>query len=517
MPEHLKALVVILALATVLFVVAKAPACELAFTQSDFERRRNLWLGMLLAGFLAHNFWLYIVAAAVMLYFTISREKNHLATFFFLLFAMPALSGRIPGLGVVEYFFSIDYVRLLILMLLFPAYLYLRKQPGVDSFGKLLPDKLFIAYLVLNFLLTFNFSTFTNILRHTVFYAFVDFFLPYYVASRSLKTIERFREALMGFALAALVLAAIGAFEYVKHWLVYSTLQNVLNSEPWGYSNYLGRGESLRALGSTGQPIVFGYVMTISIGFYLYLQKSISDKKAWYIGLALLVIGLIAPVSRGPWVGAAVMLIVFVATGPSAGKNFVKIGLLVALVLPVILLSPGGDKIIDLIPFVGKTEEFNVTYRQQFTEISIRYILDNPFGGTDFINSPEMAVLKNQGIIDTLNVFLVVGLGGGVLGMFLFSGVFLVTSLGIFNRMRTEPDKNGELFLLGRALLSAFIGMIITLCTTSSITIIPVIYWSVAGLGVAYIRLITIAPDSRKVSGSADRPGLQSAGMKTYQ
>src|ERR1700675_2748949 len=111
MPEHLKALIVILVLATVIFVFAKAPACALASTSGDFERRRNLWFGITLAAFLAHNFWIFIIVAAALLLSALPREPNKLAMFCCLLFAAPSFSAENTGLGVIRYFFAIDYVR----------------------------------------------------------------------------------------------------------------------------------------------------------------------------------------------------------------------------------------------------------------------------------------------------------------------------------------------------------------------------------------------------------------------
>jgi hypothetical protein len=90
MPEHLRALIVILVLATVVFAFAKAPACALTSTTGDFERRRNLWFAITLTAFLAHNFWIYVIVVAALLIFALPREPNKLAMFF-LLFAVPAI------------------------------------------------------------------------------------------------------------------------------------------------------------------------------------------------------------------------------------------------------------------------------------------------------------------------------------------------------------------------------------------------------------------------------------------
>jgi hypothetical protein len=43
--------------------------------------------------------------------------------------------------------------------------------------------------------------------------------------------------------------------------------------------------------------------------------------------------------------------------------------------------------------------------------------------------------------------------------------------------------------VLGRALLAALAGVAVTIFTVSSITTIPVVYWSVAGIAVGWLRL----------------------------
>ena len=73
MPEHLRALAVILPLAAAIFLFAKAPACASACAAADFERRRNLWIGITLVAFLAHNFWIYMAVTAAMLFFAARR------------------------------------------------------------------------------------------------------------------------------------------------------------------------------------------------------------------------------------------------------------------------------------------------------------------------------------------------------------------------------------------------------------------------------------------------------------
>ncbi len=511
MPEHLKALVVVLVLASAVFAFAEAPACARASAEEDFKRRRNLWFGITLAAFLAHNFWLFLIIATALLVLALPREPCKLAMFFFVLFAVPRISAELGGLGIVKNLFEIDYVRLLALTVLFPAFLSLRKQPGVEPFGRTTPDKLIAGYLVLGALLMFTYSGFTSTLRKGVFYPFIEIFLPYYVASRSLRNLEGFRDALMAFAVAALVLSATGAFEFVWRWLLYSSLDNALGAT-FPYGQYLQRGDYLRAAGTAGQAIPLGYAIAVAMGFYLYLRRSVLDPRLRGLGLMLLIAGLIAPVSRGPWVGAAAMFLIFVATGPNAVPRLANLGLLGAIALPVLLATPAGEGIVKYLPFVGSIEEGNIDYRVRLLEISFEVFLQNPvFGSPNFIEAAAMQELRQgQGIIDLVNTYVGIGLSSGLVGLALFVSFFLAVALSIYKGMKSVPDRNDEHYLLGQALLSTLLGILLIIFTVSSISIIPFIYWSVAGLGVAYARML--APE--KVSPAAHPAGIRPEPVK---
>ncbi|MDX1366003.1 O-antigen ligase family protein [Pseudomonas sp.] len=489
MPEHLRALIVILALACIVFAFARRPAVDL-IPYSDFTRRRNLWLALSVLAFISHSFWLYVVVTAIVLTIAQRRERNPLALFFILLFLIPPAPMQIPGFGLINYFFALDHVRLLALLILLPAFFTLRRRAGTLAFGRTWPDKLLVLYLLLSALLHLRETTLTDTLRQTL-YLFTDVFLPYYVASRALKQLSEFKDAMLAFALAAMVLALIGVFEYARHWLLYNSLIDALGMH-WGMSNYLGRGGSLRASASTGQAIVLGYVISVAIGFYLFLHTGVRSRLQQRLGALLLAVGLFAPLSRGPWLGAAAMITVFIATGRNAAKRLMLLGLAGVLALPLLSIIPGGNKLIDLLPYIGTIEKGNITYRERLFDNSMIVIQRNPIlGSIDYLSTPEMqSMIQGEGIIDIVNTYLSVTLESGLTGLALFAGFFTTIVLGIRKSLRTFQDKDDETLRLGRALLATLLGVLLTIMTVSSISVIPVVYWSLAGLGVAYIQMV---------------------------
>lgn len=487
MPEHLKALIVILALATAVFAFARKPACALAMLEDDFVRRRNLWFAVTLIVFLAHSFWIYILVAGILLLLAGATEKNRLALFYLLLFAAPPIGSEISGLGGIRYFFEIDYLRLLSLSLLLPAALMLhqREESTGSTSGK--AEKLLTAYLILNLVLQLNVDTFTNTLRKA-FLFLIDVVLPFYVASRTLKNLEDFRGALTSFSVAAMILAVIGMFEFARHWLLYSPLEAALGVS-WGYGGYLERDDTLRALGSTGQPIALGFVMAVAIGIYMFVQRSFARPAVRLTGLAVLLGGLIASLSRGPWIGAVVAVLIFIGSGPRAMSRFSILAVVGAIALAILMSTPMGEKAISYLPFVGSVEEENITYRQRLIAFSVTIILANPFFGSyDFMLFLE-EMRQGQGIIDLVNSYLSIALTSGLVGLSLFVSIFGVILFGVAQAMRSL-DKSDELHLLGRVLLATMSAVLVIIFTVSSITVIPVIYWSIAGVGVAYIGML---------------------------
>jgi len=257
-------------------------------------------------------------------------------------------------------------------------------------------------------------------------------------------------------------------------------------------SMYLLRDSGLRAIVTAGNSIALGYLMVVGMGLFLFLQHYFSKNRYRWLGMGLLAAGMFAALSRGPWVGAVVLVAVFVATGRYASRRLAGLGVAAMLALSLLSVLPGGERIINLLPFIGTTDKGNVDYREQLITNSIIVIQRNPWFGTyDFFIQPEMEALRTgEGIIDVVNSYIWVVLERGLVGLGLFVGFFVLTLLGIYRAMRSIQDIDSEERLLGRALLATLVAIMVIIFTVSSITIIPLVYWSVAGLGVAYIQMV---------------------------
>jgi O-antigen ligase len=485
MPEYIRALVVILALATFVFVFAKAPATAVAIAPEDFVRRRNTWFFITLAGFLSQNYWVFVVIISLLIYNVAKKDSNKIALFFFLVLAVPQIKVEIPGFAGIRYFFSIDYVQILTIILLLPLCIQARKQAILNKTKSFLPDKILGIYILLNLIIQAQYDIPTNVVRSILNWV-VDVVVPYYAISRSIKDIKSLNEVMMSFVVAAAVASLDGVFEFFRHWVLYRQAGDALGVD-W-VSNYLTRGDGLRARATSGHPIVFGYVISIAILFWIHSRNQIKNRfQAIFLALTLAG-GSIASISRGPWVGLVVGLSIILLTTTNVFKNLLKLSFLGIITLGGIFIFGYGDKVISFIPFIGNVESENITYRARLFESAIKIIFDNPFfGSTDYLSKME-DMRQGEGIIDLVNTLLIIALNSGLVGLGLFLSFFGWTIFSIYKIIQKYRIKN-DYFTAGQIIIASIFTVLVTISTTSPLYHIPILYWSIGGIGLAYVNM----------------------------
>lgn len=494
-------------------MLARGPLTAQACAPQDYRRRCLLWFTVTLAAFVSHNFWLFIAVVGLVLVLSLKSEPNRFALYFGLILAVPPITASLPGLGFFNELFAINLQRLLALCVLLPAALALSKRGQTEPAGRLWCDRLLLAYLGLEVLLTLPYRTATSVLRDSVFYAITDVWLPYYVASRAVRSLPAFRDVIGTFVVSAMVVALILLFEFLRLRLLYSALAPAMGVFDYGWSTYLGRADGMRAQGSIGHPIAAGYTCAVALGLYLYLRTRVPPGWKRHLGACVLIGGLGGALSRAPWVGAALTLVVFVLLGPAPGRGLMRIGGTVLALVPVLLVTPQGRKLIDLLPWIGTVEAHNVEGRERLGEVAFRVFLETPFFGRfDVLSHPEMESLRGgHGIIDLVNTYVVVALRGGGVALTLFVGFFVVAMVGLYKRMRQIPDPADEQRVLGRALLATLIGVLFMIGTVSPVLDIPTLYWCLGGLAVGYAHTAVRRAENYPLVRSA--PGRAGAGM----
>ncbi len=225
---------------------------------------------------------------------------------------------------------------------------------------------------------------------------------------------------------------------------------------------------------------------------WTFLSQLITDKKAKLFCIFSLAAGFLAPLARGSWVAASALVVIFISIGPKVVKRYMilLVGLLIAIqVLPIF---PAGKKIINLLPFIGNVDQFNVDYRERLVERSFILINRNPFFGVyDPMQHPFFEdMIQGQGIVDITNSYLLIGLNGGYTALILFVWFFVFTLFKLNKALKKVKDKKSEEHLCGRVLFATLSAVLINMISVGLILVIPTMVYILVGFIFSYIRII---------------------------
>ena len=507
MSENLRAIVAVLFFTVPTLLLLRKPVTQQLMSWMDYNRRAGLWVFITASLFLAHNFWLFMALTTLAILIVGRRDSNPLALYAFLFLAAPPFHSAIAGFGGINYFISLDYLRLLSFVMLLPLALKLLLEPSTPGLLRLPTDKYVLGYILLFLGLLAPHTSFTDLLR-TMLLHVIDVFLPYYVFSRSVRSLADLREIAAGFVVGCALLAVIALFESVKGWLLYSSLPSVLNVQ-WGYGHYMLRDGALRATASAGHSIVLGYLLTVSLGLHLMLRTSFGSVNVWRSVLVALCLGVLATLSRGPWVGAFAVALIALTTGPGTGKRLGTLALASVPISALLMISPLGSKIVGLIPFIGNVDVDTITYRQQLFEGSWLVVMQNPFLGSPYFAQTDVmqSLRQGEGIIDLVNTYIAVALASGFVGLAIFCGGFVSCLIRLFRHLWLHPAKGGPDYTAAKSLFASLVAIVLIIATASSINAIPVVYWLMIGLSAGYLRLVVAAP----LASMVQPPPLQPA------
>jgi len=486
MPESVRALIVVLVLAVPAFYISGRIAASVTAPR-EFAFWRNAWFVVTIAVFLSGNFFVFAALVAIFCLYAHSARAATVGLFVILLFAVPLVKVTVGGFGAINNLIELNNARLLVIVLLLPILFATVRSGRRKARASAMPDLFIVGYVLLSVVLEFRQANITSVMRSAT-QLMLDVLVPYFVFSRAVTSVANFRTVLLAFVVAVIPLSLIAVVEMAKGWPLYSSIYLKWGAEA---ANVGVRAGTFRGSASAG-PIQLGFIIMVAIGCMLAVrQTTIPARRFSGIALAVLAAGLIATLSRGPWVGAAVLVIVYLATGPNAVAKLSTGAIIAALALLPILLTPVGQRLIELLPFVGSVDVGTVNYRQLLFESAIPVIERNLwFGSVDYLSTPEMQkMIQGQGIIDIVNTYLGIMLDTGLVGLGLFIGFFATILVGLRRVLKFRTVRDIDFSVYGRASIATLMAILVTIGTVSSVLVIPYAYWSFAGLCVALIRI----------------------------
>jgi len=256
-------------------------------------------------------------------------------------------------------------------------------------------------------------------------------------------------------------MAGVAVFESSSHWLLFGEM-----AQRWGqdisFSSYYWRGGSLRAAASAGHPLALGYLLTIAFGFWLYLQSHTIPTRQRIGAILLLWLGLFATFSRGPWLSACCIFLMYLLLMPRAWSRLFKAGAIAAMAAVVISFTPLGDKIVNALPFFHDSpEDSSVVYRHRLFDRTWQVIQENPLLGDQEALLKLQDLRQGEGIIDVINSYAHVLLGSGFVGLGLLLGFLLLGAVKAWALSRRIADVDADFSKMGASLVACIVGTLL--------------------------------------------------------
>ena len=233
MPENIRALIVVLALAVPAFYMGRQIASSVS-ADREFAVWRNVWFAVTVVAFLSLNFFVHALMLVIVCLYARSVRAASVGLFFILLFVVPSGKITIGGAGIVNMLLDLNNPRLLAIVFLLPVLFttrgFDRRQLNVYT----MPDWLVVGYVLLLTALQYRSSdaTVTSVMR-TGTVATLDVLIPYFAFSRTVTSMADVRKVFCAFIIAVLPLSLIAVFELVKRWHLYFPLSDNWGIEQW--------------------------------------------------------------------------------------------------------------------------------------------------------------------------------------------------------------------------------------------------------------------------------------------
>lgn len=472
----IKELIVVLAIALVVFAAAR-PVVIRFLAPETFDRRRAVWIVLTVTAFLVPSFWFYVAVAGPLMAWLAKRDDNPQALLLALFLVVPPIAFKVPFPGL-NYAFELNQLRLFSLFVIVPWLLTYLGDPANAGKRWNLADTFLCLLLLIQIVFLIPYEDLTNTIRRSIV-TVLDSFAVLYFMSRMAATRAKLVDVLLVLCLVGAIYALLAVFESLRSWMLYGSLY-----ERWGHLADLWnlRDGRLRAPVSAGHPLTLGYVLAMAFCFWLWFRGKVDDRWRWMAGAAVLLAGLLATNSRGPWLTAALaFVLVTFMTVTSLQQAFVRALALVAVSVAV-LLSPIGDSVVAKLPFIGEDEWGNVAYRVRLAEVSWQLVWRNPFFGDPFVIRQMEALRQAQGIVDLVNAYATVALFHGLVGLALYLGIFLYALLHCWRRMLSWRRIDQDMQHLGIVLLAALVSTLFFMATAG----FAIYQYALAGLLISY-------------------------------
>lgn len=459
-------------------------------TKEEFRVWVLTFFSLTSVAFLAPNLLIMYGLFMVLAWLYSKKVESNIALYFAVLLVLPTY----PLQTVL---INLTYHNAISLSLLLPLFL---KSGSSEKIHKTnIVDYIFYMYLCLVFVLQFRgishanyqgyFLTYPAVIKYGFDIA-LQVFLPYFLITRYIKTFDQLKLIIVAFVTAGVIVSTLAIYEIGSGKSLYAIIPSTLGLDS-GFKGVL-RDNLLRAEASVEHPITLGAILVIVLGLYNYLSIYMTEQKYKMMGYLLIVGGLVGTLSRGPWIGATLCMVIFYLFQRQKLKKafWLLIGFLAALL--VINISGYMDKVLKLLPFVGDNVDVeNIDYRYLLLKQSLVVIADKPWFGMYDPRTHEAMVplIQGQGIIDLVNIYLSVAMSYGLVGFALYMMFIIIVILKLLRVLLFYQDKKDELYKCGLSLLASLLGFMVVMSAISNTSILNSIFFTLAALIIAFLNI----------------------------
>jgi hypothetical protein len=513
---------VIYALKLLLEVLVAAGACAFVMRKAfaglltEGEYRRA-WVTLLVGtaiAFLARSPALFLVGVGITGLAAASSigrgVPGRLAVFTLLSLCLPSISLSLDGFAGVNRLLVLNDIKLLaILLLAVPAMRLLGRRRTEKRNRFLLVDLAVFGYQIMRIALQFGSMSGTGLARLFV-EAVIDTLLPYYVLTRGIDNARDLRFVMSHFLLACVFAGAVALMEFVLRHNIYTELEYVYGIR-WQLTHTLFRNGLARVQAMTPVPIILAFVMSYTIGLWIWMKGGQWRSKEFLVGFVALWIALIVTWSRGPLLGALVLMFSLFILRSVSGVAFRRL-LIVGVVLGVVAKMMGADQFIlqVLAKVFGSSEvDFgSIDYRHQLLDTSLSLIRQSPWFGVRDYQAQMQDLQQGEHIIDIVNTYIAVTLDAGLVGLFLY----LFPTLYVLNKLLltiSTPGREKRSFggLFAPAYVALIVSCLVTIFTTSTFGEMPLMM--IYLVGVPLIWLGFSAPEQALCDVAAGAPAAR--------
>jgi hypothetical protein len=456
---------------------------------ADINRWFYAWAVLTIAAFLSGHFLVFSIVLAACCYVLWRAAPNRsIADYVAILPVIPLFTYTIPGALGIDNIVTIDYARVLALVLLLPALLFERRSK--DAPIKLIRnsiDVLFLSYCAWQLFLAFiQRPSLTDSFR-TSFEVVFFLLVPYLAVSRLLRSRKEMDRALMALAFSGIIVVSIGLVEQSVTWYFYEYIPAQLSmSPPEAFTAAQEvRFGFMRLRASIDGGV--GYFLVFALGGLIYAHRRdyIGGIRFW-ITVSTFLTAILFTGSRGTWIVCGLMIasaVVFpLFKSPSRFAGSCAIALLA---IPYL-----RDY------FLNTSDRFGTfDYRARLLESSIPLVLEKPIMGWSsllevFASGRLEHMRQGQGIIDIVNSYLGEALVRGLPGLLLFGGALFCSLWAVLRRYHRDSMSGGGSESAGAAFLASMvIATSFLLVTISMVGHISTYLWLLVAMCSAYSAL----------------------------